>query len=151
MRSRMRDPAAVLPAAAGLLAGLDEAARAAGVAPLTVELVRLRVSQINGSGACVEAAARAARVAGASEEALATVAVWRQSRAFDGAERAALALAEAATRLADRPDAVTDDTWDAAATHFDEWRLAGLLLTVGVTNLRNRLNAATRQGAGAAR
>lgn len=64
---------------------------------------------------------------------------------FTEEERAALALAEAATRLADRPDAVSDEIWDTAATYFDEKQLAAIVLMVGVTNLFNRLNATTRQ------
>jgi alkylhydroperoxidase family enzyme len=53
------------------------------------------------------------------------------------------------TRLADRPDPVPDEIWDAAADHFDEKQLAGIVLMIGVTNLYNRLNATTRQVAGA--
>jgi alkylhydroperoxidase family enzyme len=68
---------------------------------------------------------------------------------FTDAERAALALAEAATRLADRPDPVPDDIWDAAADHYDEKQLAAIVFMIAVTNLFNRLNATTRQVAGA--
>ena len=111
--------------------------------------MHLRASQINGCSACVDSGARSARKAGETEERLATVAAWREAPYFSDAERAALALAEAATRLADRPDPVPDEIWDAAAAHYDEKGLAAIVLMIAVTNLFNRLNATTRQVAGA--
>jgi AhpD family alkylhydroperoxidase len=126
-----------------------KAAQTGGVPGDILELVHLRVSQINGCSACVDGGVKTSRKAGVSEEKLATTVVWRETPYFTEEERAALALAEAATRLADRPDAVGDDVWDAAATFFDEKQLAAIVLTIGVTNLFNRLNATTRQIAGA--
>ena len=73
---------------------------------------------------------------------------WRESPCFDDAERAALALTESVTRLADRSDPVPDDVWDEAAGHFDEAGLAALVITVAATNAWNRINASTRQIAG---
>ncbi|TIT70528.1 MAG: carboxymuconolactone decarboxylase family protein, partial [Mesorhizobium sp.] len=67
---------------------------------------------------------------------------------FTDAERAALALAEAGTRLADRPDAVPDDVWDEAARHYDEKALAALVIQIALINAFNRLNATTRQPVG---
>ncbi|HEV8276781.1 MAG TPA: carboxymuconolactone decarboxylase family protein, partial [Streptosporangiaceae bacterium] len=128
---------------------LFKAVYAGGVDPATLELVHLRVSQINGCSACVDSGARSARKAGETEERLATVAAWREAPYFSDAERAALALAEAATRLADRPDPVPDQVWDAAAAHYDEKGMAAIVLMIAVTNLFNRLNATTRQVAGA--
>lgn len=84
-----------------------------------------------------------------STERLAAVAAWREAPYFSPGERAALALAEAATRPADLPDPVSDEVWDAAATYFDEKQLAAIVLMISVTNLFNRLNATTRQIAGA--
>lgn len=115
----------------------------------TLELVHLRVSQINGCSACVDSGAKTARKAGVSDDRLSAVAAWREAPYFTNSERAALALAEAATRLADRPNPVTDDIWDEAAKHYDEKGLAAIVLIVGVTNLVNRLNATTKQVAGA--
>ena len=86
---------------------------------------------------------------GETDERLHAVAAWRETPYFTDAERAALALAESVTRLADRPDAVPDDVWDEAAKHYDERGLAALVLHTATTNLFNRLNAATRQTAGA--
>jgi alkylhydroperoxidase family enzyme len=97
----------------------------------------------------VDSGARSARKAGESDERLFAVAAWREAPYFTDAERAALALTEAATRLADQPDPVPDEIWDQAADHFDEQGLAAVILMIGVTNLFNRLNATTRQIAGA--
>ncbi|MEU6674475.1 carboxymuconolactone decarboxylase family protein [Streptomyces sp. NPDC046925] len=149
MQSRMQNPAVVLSDAMPAIQSLFKAVHSGGVDAQTLELVHLRVSQINGCSACVDGGAKSARKAGVNDERLATVAAWREAPYFTEPERAALALAEAATRLADRPDAVNDEVWDAAATHFDEKQLAALVLMVGVTNLFNRLNASTRQIAGA--
>ncbi|SEO81866.1 carboxymuconolactone decarboxylase family protein [Actinacidiphila rubida] len=149
MQSRMQNPAVVLSGAMQPIQELMQAARSAGVEEETLELVHLRVSQINGCSACVHGGARTARKAGVSEDRLSTVAAWREAPFFTDEQRAALALAEAATRLADRPDAVSDEVWDAAASYFDEKQLAAIVLMIGVTNLFNRLNATTRQIAGA--
>jgi alkylhydroperoxidase family enzyme len=85
---------------------------------------------------------------GETDERLFGVAAWRESPYFTDAERAALALAEAATRLADRADPVPDDVWDAAAKHFTEQELAALVLWIATSNFFNRLNVTTRQPAG---
>jgi alkylhydroperoxidase family enzyme len=77
------------------------------------------------------------------------LAAWREVPYFTDAERAALALAEAATRLSDRTDAVPEDVWSEAARHYDEQGLAALILSIATTNLFNRLNVATGQVAGA--
>ncbi|MES9542179.1 MULTISPECIES: carboxymuconolactone decarboxylase family protein [unclassified Actinomadura] len=149
MQSRMKNPAMVLSGAMQPIQEIFKAAHSGGVSEEILELVHLRVSQINGCSACVDAGAKTARKAGVSDERLATVAAWREAPYFTEEERAALALAETATRLADRADAVGDDVWDAAATYFDERQLAAIVLMIGVTNMFNRLNATTRQIAGA--
>jgi AhpD family alkylhydroperoxidase len=144
----MKNPAMVL-GAMEPIQGLFKAVYAGGVDQATLELVHLRVSQVNGCSACVDSGAKSARKAGETEERLFAVAAWREAPYFSDAERAALALAEAATRLADRADPVPDQIWDDAADHYDEKELAAIVLMVGVTNLFNRLNATTRQVAGA--
>jgi AhpD family alkylhydroperoxidase len=148
MHARMKNPAMVLGATQPIQA-LYKAIYGGGVDPATLELVHLRASQINGCSACVDSGAKAARKADETDERLATVAAWREAPYFTDAERAALALAEAATRLADRPDPVPDEIWDDAADHYDEKQLAAIILMIAVTNLFNRLNATTRQVAGA--
>jgi AhpD family alkylhydroperoxidase len=149
MEARMKNPAMVLPGVWQPIQALNEAVGQGGVPPTTLELVHLRVSQVNSCSACVDAGARTAKKGGETDERLFAVAAWREAPYFTDAERAALALAEAATRLADRPDPVPDEIWDEAAAHFDERGLAALVLMIGVTNLFNRLNATTRQVAGA--
>jgi len=145
----MTNPAMVLPDAMQAIQRLFKATEHGGVPPATLELVHLRTSQINGCSACVDSGARSARKAGETEERLFAVAAWREAPYFTDAERAALALAEAATRLADRPDPVPDDIWEQAAAQYDEQQLAAVIFMIAVTNLFNRLNATTRQVAGA--
>ena len=148
MSARMAHPAFALADATGPLTALGAAAKGAGVPSSTIELVNLRASQINGCSVCVHMHARDLREAGETDERIDTVAGWRDAPWFSAAERAALALAEALTRLSDRPDPVPDDVYAAAAEHYDEQQLAALILVVGVVNLWNRLNVATRQVAG---
>jgi AhpD family alkylhydroperoxidase len=114
----------------------------------TLGLVHLRASQINGCAFCVDGGVKHAKQAGETDERLHAVAVWRESPQFDEAECAALALAEAATRLADNPESVSDEVWDEAARHYDETKLGGLVLWIALTNLYNRVNVTTRQPAG---
>ncbi|MFD4353374.1 carboxymuconolactone decarboxylase family protein [Nocardia sp. NPDC058519] len=149
MQSRMKNPAMVLTDAMGPIQQVLKAVETGGVDSEILELVHLRVSQINGCAACVHGGTTTARKAGVSEDRLATVVAWRETPFFSEEERAALELAEAATRMADRPDAVTDEIWDSAASYFDEKQLASIVLMIGVTNMFNRLNATTRQIAGA--
>ncbi len=146
---RMAHPAMAVPGAMEALQDLTTAARRAGVRRETALLVQLRASQINGCSFCCEMHARELREAGCSEERIATVAAWREAPYFTPAERAALALTEAATRLADRPEPVPDDVYAAAAEHYDEQELAGLSLEIATINVWNRLNAIVRQPAGA--
>jgi AhpD family alkylhydroperoxidase len=125
-----------------------EAAARAGIAESAIDLVETRASQINGCAVCLDLHTRAAKKHGVTERELHTLAAWRDSPYFDEPQRAALALAEAGTRLADRSDAVPDDVWDMAAKHFDEQALVALVLNVALINTWNRLNVITRQVAG---
>lgn len=148
MQARMTNPVLVLPEALTALVALGRTAQSGTVPQSTHTLMHLRVSQINGCGVCVDMHARELRESGESAERIAAVAAWREAPYFTDAERAALDLAEAATRLADRPDAVPDAVWDAAAARYDEKELAGLLVSIATINAFNRLNAASRQIAG---
>ena len=150
MEPRITHPAFVIPEAMDALQALGKSAHKAGVPDETHLLVHLRASQINGCSVCVEMHARDLRKAGESDERIFAVAAWRETPYFTDAERAALALAEAMTRLSDRPDPVPDDVWNEAAQHYDERALAALTLSIATVNLWNRLNAATRQMAGSA-
>ncbi|EFH87666.1 carboxymuconolactone decarboxylase family protein [Ktedonobacter racemifer] len=148
MQARMSNPATILPDAMNAILTLLKATRKGGVPQQTLELVHLRTSQINGCSACVDSGSRSAKKAGETDERLFAVAAWRETPYFTDAERAALALAEAATRLADRTDPVPDSIWNEAACHYDEQGLAAIILMIATTNLFNRLNATTRQVAG---
>lgn len=149
MRPRMRNPAMIIPDAGQAIGALVAALRGAGLPEATGNLVHMRVSQINGCSACVDGGARTAQKAGESAERLFAVAAWREAPYFTDAERAALALAEAVTRLSDRSEPVSDEIWAEAAGHYTEQELAALVLWIATANLYNRLNAPTKQVAGA--
>ena len=148
MEARMKNPAMVLPGAMEAIQALNAAIGQGGVPAKTLGLVHLRASQINGCGVCVDSGSRHLKKEGESDERVCTVAAWREAPSFTDAERAALALAEAATRLSDREDPVPDEIWDEAARHYDERALAALILEIATTNVFNRLNVTTRQVAG---
>ena len=145
--ARMTNPAFAVPGAMDALNALAKSVSRARV-PISRELLHLRASQINGCSVCVDMHAKGAREAGESEERVFAVAAWRDTPFFSDAERAALALTEALTRLADRGDPVPDAIWDAAAEHFDETQLGALVLDIALANVWNRLNVATRQVVG---
>ena len=148
MQARMSNPAVAVPEAMEALMALGAAAKKGGVPSQTLDLVHLRASQINGCSFCVDMHSREARKAGETDDRLFAVAAWREAPYFTGEERAALALAEAVTRLNDRTDPVPDEIWDEATRHYDEAALAALVLSIATVNLWNRLNAPTRQVAG---
>jgi AhpD family alkylhydroperoxidase len=110
--------------------------------------MHVRASQINGCSVCLDMHSRELGHAGEPNERIFTVAAWREAPYFTDAERAALALTEAATRLADRPDPVPDEVWEEAARHYSEPQLAALVVSIATINAWNRLMAATRQLSG---
>lgn len=145
MKARMNNPALVIPEAREALMALKKTTEGQGVADTTLDLVELRASQLNGCSACVDMHWRMARKKGETDERLFSVAAWREAPFFSEAERAALALAESMTRLADRADAVPDDVWNDVAEHFDEKARAALIVAIANINVWNRLNVAVRQ------
>jgi AhpD family alkylhydroperoxidase len=149
LEARIPNIAGTVPEALDALLALARAASRGGVPRTTHLLVDLRASQINGCSVCVEMHAQELQAVGVPDEKIWAVGAWRESPRFDEAERAALALAEAGTRLADSSDPVPDAVWDEAARHYDERQLASLVLTIASINTWNRLNAITRQPAGA--
>jgi AhpD family alkylhydroperoxidase len=148
MQSRMKNPALVLPGAMEALQALAKSTEHGGVPKQTHELLHLRASQINGCSVCVDMHSRALKKLGEKDERIASVAAWRDSPYFSPAERAALALTEAATRVSDRSNPVPDDVWSEAARHYNEAALASLVMSIATINLWNRLNAATAQVSG---
>ena len=123
MQARMKNPAMVIPEAMKAIQALNAATSSGG--------------------------ARHTKTSGETDERLLSVAAWRDAPYFTDAERAALALTEAVTRLSDRADPVPDAIWDDISKHFDERAIASLILSIATTNLFNRLNVSTRQPAGA--
>lgn len=146
--ARTAQPAVAIPEAMSALQAFGAAIATTGISPVTVNLINMRASQINGCAVCLEGGIRDAKKSGETDERLILVAAWRETLCFTPAERAALALTEAITRSADTTDCVPDDVWDAATEHYDETQLAGLVLQIANINLWNRLNIATRQHAG---
>ena len=145
MQARIKNPALSVPGALEALQQLGAAATSAGIPETTLYMVHLRASQINGCSVCVDIHSRELEHADESSERIHTVAAWRETPYFSDAERAALALTEATTRIADRPDPVPDVVWDEAARHYTEPQLAALVVAIASINAFNRLNAATRQ------
>jgi AhpD family alkylhydroperoxidase len=144
----MKNPVMIVPEAMQAMQALGASAENQGVPAATLGLVHLRASQINGCSVCVDMHPRLLKKAGETDKRLFAVAAWRDTPYFTEAERAALALTEAVTRLSDREDPVPDAVWNEAARHYDEPALAALLLAISTINVWNRLNAATRQVAG---
>ena len=149
IEARMSNPATLIPGVAQATQEMWAAAGKSGVRAKTLGLVHLRASQINGCGFCLANAPQHAKQLGETDERLFTVAAWRDVPFFDGAERAALALTEAVTRLSDHTDPVPDEIWDEAARHYNEQALAALVVAIATVNVWNRLNVATRQPPGA--
>jgi AhpD family alkylhydroperoxidase len=146
MQPRIANPVMTVPGAMAALQKLSAAAtHHAGVPEATRLFLALRASQINGCGVRCDMHSRELKVLDEPEERIYTLAAWREASYFSDAERAALALTEAATRLADRSDAVADEVWDEAARHYDEAQLASLVLAIAAINAWNRINATTRQ------
>lgn len=151
LQARMTHPVQILPDAMKAMMALKASVDGSGLPAGLVHLVDLRASQINGCSFCVDMHWREAKQVGETDERLFAVAAWREAPYFTEAERAALALTEAMTRIADRADPVPDEVWNEARRHFDDKALAGLTLAIAAINVWNRLNAAIRQPAGARR
>ena len=117
------------------------------IPPSTAELVKIRASQINGCGMCLDMHTKDAAQAGESAVRLNLVATWQEATVYTEAERAALELAEQGTRIADGRG-VTDDAWANAAKHYDDDQLMSLVAQIAVINAFNRLNVMLKRHAG---
>jgi AhpD family alkylhydroperoxidase len=151
MQARMTNPVVTIPDAMQALLALSASAVKAGLSQQLLELISLRASQINSCGLCVDMHAHGLKKAGETDDRLFALASWREAPYFTDAERAALALTEAATRLSDRADPVPDEVWDEAARHYDKTALSALVIGIAMINAWNRINATTRQLAGSYR
>jgi AhpD family alkylhydroperoxidase len=149
MEQRLTNPAMLFPETYQAVQALSASTAKAQLPEKTTDLVQLRASQINGCSLCVDMHARMAQKSGETDQRLFAVAAWRDAPWFTPAERAALALTESVTRLADQADPVPDVVWDEAARHYDELQLAALLVQIAAINVWNRLNVPIRQEAGA--
>ena len=149
MQARMKHPAFLVPGVMDALQALGKATGA--VLPhVTRHLVELRASQLNGCSQCVDMHAKEMKKTGETDERIFAVGAWRHAPYFTDAERAALALTEALTRLADQADPVPDALWAEVTRHYDERSLAALIVSIAQINVWNRLNAAVGQVAGTA-
>jgi len=149
MDARMTNPATLLPGTVTGVQNIYKAMHQGGAPAATMELVHLRVSQINGCSACVHGGVANAQKAGETVDRLLMLATWRESDLFTPSERAALAVAEAATRLADTPEAVTDELWADLTEHHDDKAVSAIIVMVALTNFFNRINTTIREPAGA--
>ncbi|NUS73176.1 MAG: carboxymuconolactone decarboxylase family protein [Corynebacteriales bacterium] len=111
------------------------------------ELVKIRASQINGCGGCLDMHTKDAAAAGESVVRINLVGAWRETTVYTEAERAALELTEQGTRLADS-SGVTDEVWANASKYFDEDQLMALVALICTINAFNRLNVITRTPGG---
>jgi AhpD family alkylhydroperoxidase len=148
MEALIDNPVMTFPGANQALTKLRASVDDAGIPETTHLLIEVRASQINGCAVCLDMHTRELRYAGEPEERISTVAAWREVPYFTDAERAALALTEAATRLADSPDPVPDEVWEDAARHYTEPQLAALVISIATINAWNRVQAVTRQVSG---
>ncbi|MEU8171595.1 carboxymuconolactone decarboxylase family protein [Microbispora hainanensis] len=148
MEARMKNPAN--PDVTTAIQHLFKAVHSSGVDPRLLELVHLRASQVNGCSPCVFAGVASAKKHGETDERLHSVVAWREAPFFSDAERAALALTEAATRIQDGAPGVTDEIWDDATANFDDKQLSAIILNIALTNFFNRINRTIREPAGKA-
>jgi AhpD family alkylhydroperoxidase len=148
MQARIKNLQTILSDPWGPLVALGKSLATSPVPEKTRGLLHIRTAQINGCAVCLDG-----HVAKSQEtpQRLGAVAVWREAPFFSDAERAALGLAEAITRLADQTERVPDVVWDEAKRHYDEAALAWLVFEVALANLYNRMNVSTRQVAGTQR
>jgi AhpD family alkylhydroperoxidase len=149
MTPRMTSPVMVVPDALQGLLDVSNAIGKVGLPKQMLDLVALRASQINGCAVCIHMHTRDLKKEGQSDDRVSTLAAWRDAPFFDDAERAALTLTEAVTRLSDREDPVPDEVWQEAAKHYGEQQLGALVLAIGLVNLWNRVNHSTKQVPGA--
>ncbi|MEU2764108.1 MULTISPECIES: carboxymuconolactone decarboxylase family protein [unclassified Streptomyces] len=142
MTPRMDNPSLVVPGALQPLLDLSEVIGKVGIPQATLDLVRLRVSEINGRDWTL---VDRAGLANGADDRLPLVATWRTETVFTDAERSVLAMAEAVTLLADPEHMASDAVWEECAQHFTEEQLGALLMHVGLVNMWNRVNVASNQ------
>lgn len=143
--ARIPSPALTFPAARNALLRMRRIADETAISETIRLLVEVRASQINGCSVCLDMHTRELRAAGEASERIDTIAAWREAPYFTAAERAALALTEAITRLSEPPSHVPDDVWADAARHFTDPQLAALVIGIATINAWNRIQVSTGQ------
>src|SRR5574339_22436 len=136
MKQRL-DYSKAAPEGVEILRQLEHYLKQAGLDPDLMELVKLRASQINGCAYCIDMHTKDARSHGESEQRLYGVSAWRETPFYTGRERAALAWAEAVTKV--NEDQVPDEIYDQVKKHFTEKELVDLTLALIAINSWNRL------------
>ncbi len=126
------------PAALQAMLGLEHYVRSSGLEPSLLELVKLRASQINGCGYCLDMHSKDARAQGETEQRIYVLSAWREAPFYTARERAALAWTEALTKIADTE--ITDTLYDSARAQFSEKELVDLTMAVITINGWNRLS-----------
>ena len=130
------------------LFALGKQVESGGLEPQLRNLVLMRVSQINGCAYCLDMHSKDARATSETEQRLYVLPAWRETPFFSARERAALALAEALTRLPARDQSVPDALYEEALAQFDDKELVDLVLLIGSINIWNRINIAARPEVG---
>lgn len=136
MPERMRYPR-IAPKAYHAMSEFSKYAHNCGLEPSLLELVNLRASQINGCAFCMDMHWKDARAAGETEQRLYGLNAWRETSYYTERERAALALTEAVTRVADNH--VPDELYNEVKSHFSDAELVNLTLAIAAINSWNRL------------
>lgn len=129
------------------LVSANKAAADSALPAATQELMKIRASQIDGCGFCLDMHTKDAAKAGETPVRLNLVAAWREAAVFTEAERAALELTEQGTRIADG-GGVTDEAWANAAKHYDDDELTAIVSQIAIINAFNRLNVIMQRPAG---
>jgi AhpD family alkylhydroperoxidase len=148
MKARIQNPALIVPGVLQSLQSVSHAIEKSGLPKRMLELMHLRASQINGCSVCVDMHSQLLKMQSESDQRLFSVAAWRDAPYFTDAERAALALTEAVTRMSDREEPVPDAIWNSAAELYSEQELGALVLAIAMINVWNRVNVSTKQVAG---
>ncbi len=125
-----------------VLLELEKYLRECGLEEAVIDLITLRVSQINGCAYCLDMHWKDLRALGESEQRLYSLDAWKESPYYTDRERAALAWAEAVTRVSETY--VPDEVYEEAKKHFTEKELADLTVAVATINAWNRLSIAAR-------
>lgn len=134
----------VIPAAFKAVLGLEKYS-SANVDPTVYELVKLRASMVNGCAYCVNMHSHDAMAAGEDPQRLFQVAAWHDSAVFTPKERAALALTDEVTKIAD--GGVPDEVWAQAREHWSEEEVANLIIAISTINVWNRIQITTQRAA----